>query len=97
MADYSLFTQVCGNLFTTILIYVDDMIIIGNDPTTISILKGFFNKKFRIKDLGKVKYFLGIEVARSKEDISISQQKYTLDVLDDIGFLGATPITFPME
>lgn len=97
MADYSLFTQVYGDSFTAILIYVDDMIITGNDPIAIAILKRFIHKQFCIKDLGRLKYFLGIEVAQSKEGISISQRKYTLDVLDDMGLIGAALVTFPME
>jgi hypothetical protein len=49
------------------------------------------------KHLGNLKYFMGIEVACSKKDIFLSQRKYALEVLDDTGFLGTKPSTFPME
>ncbi|BBG97704.1 Seven transmembrane MLO family protein [Prunus dulcis] len=51
---------------TIILLYVDDMIITGNDEKAICKLKHFLGSQFRIKDLGSLKYFLGVEVARSK-------------------------------
>jgi hypothetical protein len=47
--------------------------------------------------LGDLKYFLGIEISRSKKGISISQRKYALEILKDIGILGAKPVNFPME
>ena len=87
-ADYLLFTKISGNSFTVMLIYVDDMIIIGNDENVIAALKESLHTKFRIKDLGQLQYFLGIEVARSTDGISISQRKYTLDILDEVGLLG---------
>ena len=59
MADYSLFTKIHGESFTAVLIYVDDMVTTGNDPATITSLKRFLHEHFRIKDLGKLKYFLG--------------------------------------
>lgn len=59
--------------------------------------KAFLNQKFSIKDLGQLKYFLGIEVARASEDIVPHQRKYTLDILEDCGQLGCRPSLFPME
>jgi len=47
--------------------------------------------------LGDLKYFLGIEISRSKKGISISQRKYALEILKDSGILGAKPVNFPME
>ena len=73
-ADYSLFTKVCGHSITVVLLYVDDMIIAGNNEEAISQLKQFLSGCFRIKDLGPLKYFLGVEVARSKAGISISNE-----------------------
>ncbi|XP_024172222.1 uncharacterized mitochondrial protein AtMg00810-like [Rosa chinensis] len=73
------------------------MIITGNDESAIHNLKNFLSNNFRIKDLGNLKYFLGVEVARSKKGIAISQRKYTLDLLDDAGLLDARPAKFPMD
>ncbi|CAL2265004.1 unnamed protein product [Prunus armeniaca] len=95
--DYSLFSRSHDSYFTTLLIYVDNIIITGNDPTSIKYLVGVFHEKFRIKDLGDLIYFLGIEVSRSKRGIVISQRKYTLDILKDAGLLRACPYDFPME
>lgn len=53
--------------------------------------------KFTIKDLGVLKYMLGIEVARSYAGIFLCQRKYILDVLHDTGYLGSKPIDTPMD
>ncbi|KAA0059990.1 putative mitochondrial protein [Cucumis melo var. makuwa] len=47
--------------------------------------------EFEIKDLGNLKYFLGMEVVRSNEGISVFQRKYTLDLLTETGMLGCRP------
>ena len=49
-----------------------------------------------MKDLGRLKYFLGIEVLRSNKGILISQRKYVLDLLTETGMLGCKPIETPM-
>ncbi|KAI3465202.1 hypothetical protein Pfo_021865 [Paulownia fortunei] len=53
--------------------------------------------EFEIKDLGVLKYFLGIEFSRSKEGIFINQQKYVLDLLDETGMLGCRIVETPIE
>ncbi|KAA0025288.1 Cysteine-rich RLK (receptor-like protein kinase) 8 [Cucumis melo var. makuwa] len=63
----------------------------------ISLLKQRMGDEFEIKDLGNLKYFLGMEVARSKEGISVSQRKYTLDLLTETGMLGCRPADTPIE
>ncbi|CAL8132110.1 unnamed protein product [Prunus armeniaca] len=74
-ADYSLFTCKRGKSFTALLIYVDDILITGNDMAAINSLKQFLHTRFRIKDLGDLKLFLGIDVSRSTKGISISQRR----------------------
>lgn len=69
----------------------------GNDNSTITRLKKFLEAQFYIKDLGKLKYFLGTEVARSRKGIFISQRKYMLDVLKDTNKFGGRVSGFPME
>jgi Reverse transcriptase (RNA-dependent DNA polymerase) len=65
-----------------ILIYVDDIIIIGNNENEIKKIKNYLKEKFDIKDLGKLKYFLGIEITHSREKcLFLSQKKYILDLL----------------
>ncbi|KAA0064804.1 Cysteine-rich RLK (receptor-like protein kinase) 8 [Cucumis melo var. makuwa] len=53
--------------------------------------------EFEIKDLENLKYFLGMEMARSKEGISVSQRKYTIDLLTETGMLGCRPAETPIE
>ena len=96
-ADYSLFTRIQGKSFTALLIYVDDILITGNDPVSIVAIKKFLHSQFHLKDLGDLKYFLGIEVSSFKNGIFISQRKYALEIIKDAGLLGATPIDTPME
>ncbi|CAH9129500.1 unnamed protein product, partial [Cuscuta epithymum] len=96
-ADHSLFIFQQGENHTFALIYVDDVILAGNDVSHIGRIKGYLNDQFSIKDLGPLKYFLGIEVARSPEGFVLSQRKYTLDILEDSGLLAARPSQFPME
>lgn len=85
-----------GTSFTALLIYVDDVILTGNSLDEIDSVKHFLHKSFRIKDLGDLKYFLGLEVSRSKLGIHLCQRKYALDILSDTGMLACKPASTPM-
>ena len=63
--DYSLFIKRTGESLVVILVYVDDMMITGNDLSLIKDTKGILLNTFKMKDLGDLRYFLGIEFARS--------------------------------
>jgi len=78
-------------------VYVDDIIITGSDSGGIQKLKQFLHKEFNTKDLGRLRYFLGIEVSYSHAGINLSQRKYVLDILDEVGFLGVKPVDTPMN
>ncbi|KAL6311931.1 hypothetical protein AAG906_013204 [Vitis piasezkii] len=96
-SDHSLFIKNVDGLFIALLVYVDDVIIASNNQGAIADLKSELNKLFKLKDLGDVKYFLGLEIAKSSIGICVSQRKYVLDLLSDFGYLGCKAASTPME
>ena len=74
-----------------LIVHVDDIVITGSDSKGILSLKSFIHSQFHTKDLGMLKYFLGLEVMRSKQRIMLSQRKYVLDMLSETGKLGVKP------
>lgn len=70
---------------------------IWHDPPTFAKFKDYLGSCFRTKDLSKLKYFLGLEVARNDEGIFLSQRKYALDIIAEVGLLGSKHASFPME
>jgi hypothetical protein len=78
-------------------VYVDDITVAGNNLMQIQELKIYLGNCFKLNDLGVLKYFLGIEVARFSQGIFLSQRKYALEILEETCFLGAKPSSFPME
>jgi Reverse transcriptase (RNA-dependent DNA polymerase) len=96
-ADHTVFFRRHGAHITVLVVYVDDMIISGNDEGEIALLKKKLGKEFEVKDLGQLRYFLGIEIARGAERIVLSQRKYVLDLLTEIGMLGCRPAVAPID
>lgn len=91
-----MFLKKKGDLVTYLIIYVDDMIITGNDENEIQSLKRRLFGEFEMKDLGNLKYFLGIEVLRSRKGIFICQKKYVLNLLAKAGMFDCKPAKTPM-
>ena len=96
--DHTLFIKhsAAGGV-TILLVYVDDIIVTGNDKREKDDVKQRLAKEFKIKELGKLKYFLGIEMQYSPPGIFISQQKYVTDLLGEIGKIEYKPIYTPMD
>ncbi|KAK3015824.1 hypothetical protein RJ639_005461 [Escallonia herrerae] len=96
-ADHTLFTYRKGDIFLSVLVYVDDLILAGNNSTACSSFKKYLNDCFKLKDLRPLKYFLGIEAARGLRGLFLSQRKYALDILSESGLSASKPAAFPME
>ncbi|XP_042939631.1 uncharacterized mitochondrial protein AtMg00810-like [Carya illinoinensis] len=96
-SDDSLFIKHTVSSFTALLVYVDYIIVMSSNNTSTDEVKQFLSTKFKIKNLGSLKYFLGMEIARSKVGIQLCQRKYTLDILSETGLLAAKPSPLPME
>lgn len=96
-ADYSLFVFSRRGMELRVLIYVDDLLVYGNDAQFLNKFKEYLCECFHMKDLGKLKYFLGIEVGRGDEGFLLTQRKYALDLISDVGLLGSKPAATPME
>ena len=80
-----------------LIVYIDDIIVTGDDLEAIVLLKKSLSKEFEINDLDALKYFLGIEVAKSKHEIFISQRKYILNLLQEICMLGCKSNDTPID
>ena len=80
-----------------LIVYMGDIVITGTDQDGIQKLKQHLFSHFQKKDLGKLKYFLGIEVAQSNSGVVISQRKYILDILTDNGMMDCKPVDTPMD
>ena len=80
-----------------LIVYVDNIVITDSDHDGIQKLKEYLFSHFQTKDLGKLKYFLRIEIAQSKFGVIMSQRKYVLDILEETGMLDCKPVDTPMD
>ncbi|KAK0590274.1 hypothetical protein LWI29_024799 [Acer saccharum] len=96
--DHTLFfKRSSGGKKAILIVYVDDIIMTSDDIEEIGRLKRLLAQEFEVKDLGDLKYFLGMEFARSKRGIFVSQRKYILDLLGEIGMTGCRAVETPIE
>lgn len=80
LLDYALFTKRKGLTLVIVLVYMDDLLITGNDYTLIQETKQILHHHFKIKDFGELRYFLGIEFCRSKEGIHYEPKEICIGV-----------------
>lgn len=80
-----------------VAVYVDDVILIGTDPEEITSLKTYLHDQFKIKDLGRLHYFLGLEMLYREDRILISQRKFTADLLKEYDAINYKPTTSPLD
>ncbi|CAM8941546.1 unnamed protein product [Rhodiola kirilowii] len=96
-ADTSLFVYHGSAATVFILVYVDDIVIAGSCPTTVSRIIQRLSELFPVKDLGQLHYFLGLEVRYNSEGLTLTQRKYTLDLLHRANMENCKSTSTPMS
>jgi len=96
-ADHSVFYQHSSAGCVYLIVYVDDIVLTGSNNHGISQLKQHLCHYFQTKDLGKLRYFFGIEVTQSNDGIVISQRKYAMDILEETGLMSSKSVDTPMD
>lgn len=96
-ADSSMFVRSGSLGKLVVLVYIDDLIITGDNEDEINTLKKSLQSKFAIKDLGVLKYFLGIEMATSSKGLFLNQRKYLMDLLEEAEMMDSKPCATPLN
>ena len=95
--DIALFVQRSSVGITLILLYVDDMIITGDDSAGIHSLQHFLSQHFEMKDLGTLSCFLGLKVTSSSDGYYLFQAKYAFDLLSKANITDNKTVSIPLE
>ncbi|XP_070035124.1 uncharacterized protein [Nicotiana tomentosiformis] len=96
-SDYSLFYSKQGNSAVFVAVYVDDVILTGANLEEIKELKAFLHNQFRIKDLGKLHYLLGLEMLYKADGVLICERKFTMDLLKKYDCLTFFTVSSPLD
>nr|XP_016494495.1 PREDICTED: uncharacterized mitochondrial protein AtMg00810-like [Nicotiana tabacum] len=97
MNDYSLFYKQHEDSVIYVAVYVDDVLFTGTNNKEICHLKVFLHDKFKIKDLGNLHYFLGLEVLYKTDGVIISQRKFVLDLLREYNYMEYSALSSPLD
>uniref|UniRef100_A0A2N9HPA0 Integrase catalytic domain-containing protein n=1 Tax=Fagus sylvatica TaxID=28930 RepID=A0A2N9HPA0_FAGSY len=82
-------------LLCILLLYVDDIIVTGNQPTAIQSLITKLAQEFDIKDLGQLKFFLGLQIDYRSSGFFVHQHKYATDLLAKFNMSTCKPCSTP--
>ena len=78
-----------------LLVYIDDILFIGNNSTLLRHLISLLSSEFKLQDLGHAHYFLGIEGTPTNMGIMLSHHKYALDILSQASMSSCKPVDTP--
>jgi hypothetical protein len=92
-ANSSLFIYSNGSNLCYLLVYVDDLVITGNNPTLVTIFIQQLGDMFSLKDTGSLHFFLGVEVIPTRADLFLTQHKYVRELLANTNMSGAKDIS----
>ncbi|XP_020262360.1 uncharacterized protein LOC109838320 [Asparagus officinalis] len=95
--EHSLYTKKKDGDIMIICLYMDDMIFTSNNPKMFEEFKKNMIKEFKMTDIGKMSYFLGVKVSQSKRGIFISQKKYAKEILWKFNMSNCKPIATPVK
>ncbi|KAG7543114.1 Reverse transcriptase RNA-dependent DNA polymerase [Arabidopsis thaliana x Arabidopsis arenosa] len=93
VADMSLFILHKAGITLFVLGYVDDIVVTGNSSTHVQLFIDFLTARFSLKDMGALSYFLGIEVTRTVNGLTLTQMKYINDLLQRTNMVCCKPVS----
>lgn len=96
-SDNSLFVLRRGSSIAYLLLYVDDIVLTASSTTLLEQIIAKLQSEFKLKDMGDLSYFLGIEVTRTRSGFFLTQNKYALELLDRVGMSNFKPISTPVD
>lgn len=97
MLDYSLFYKKTEGSVVFVVVYADDVLVTCTHLQEIESLKNFLHNTFKIKDLERLHYFLGLEVQYTEKGVLMSLKKFTMDLLEEFCCIDCPPMTCPLD
>ncbi|GKD34742.1 retrovirus-related pol polyprotein from transposon TNT 1-94 [Tanacetum coccineum] len=94
--DPTLFIRRDGKELLLVQIYVDDIIFAASTPELCDLFSKIMCSKFKMSMMGKILFFLGLQISQSPRGIFINQSKYALESLKKYGFDSCDPVDTPM-
>ncbi|WVZ48804.1 LOW QUALITY PROTEIN: hypothetical protein U9M48_000211 [Paspalum notatum var. saurae] len=95
--EHRLYTRGEGRGRVLLGVYVDDLILTGAEEEAVSVFKDEMKRSFKMSDLGRLSYYLGIEVKQEHGRITLCQAAYSAKLLDKVGMAGCNSVHIPME
>lgn len=96
-ADHCVYTRETEHDKVVMVIWVEDLIIAASDKNALKVVKDMLTPRFKMKDLGKLVHFLGIDFNQSDDCVTMSQTKYVEKILGRFNMQDCKPRSTPCE